>query len=88
MRAEQPDSPYLKGVFHALRSELEVELPKVEHRLPEVPTEFEAFFVFATSLDLILKEVSYDAWLLINHKISATYHHLRGHVNATFEKPR
>jgi integrase/recombinase XerD len=41
LRAEQPDYPYLKGVFRALRMELEVEVPKVEHRLPEVPTEEE-----------------------------------------------
>src|SRR5712692_1506737 len=32
---------YLKGVFRALRAELEVEVPKAEHRLPEVPTEEE-----------------------------------------------
>jgi integrase/recombinase XerD len=41
LRAEQPDYLYLKGVFRALRVELEVEVPKVEHRLPEVPTEEE-----------------------------------------------
>lgn len=41
LRAERPDYIYLKGVFRALRAELEVEVPKVEHRLPEVPTEEE-----------------------------------------------
>ena len=41
LRPEQPDYPYLKGVFRALRTELEVEVPKAEHRLPEVPTEEE-----------------------------------------------
>ncbi len=41
LRAERPDYTYLKGVFRALRIELEVEVPKVEHRLPEVPTEEE-----------------------------------------------
>ena len=30
-----------KSVFRALRAELEVEFPKAEHRLPEVPTEEE-----------------------------------------------
>lgn len=41
LRAEQPDYSYLKGVFRALRTELEVEVPALEHRLPEVPTEEE-----------------------------------------------
>lgn len=41
LRAERPDYSYLKGVFRALRAELEVEIPKAEHRLPEVPTEEE-----------------------------------------------
>ena len=41
LRAERPDYPYLKSVFRALRAELEVEIPKAEHRLPEVPTEEE-----------------------------------------------
>jgi integrase/recombinase XerD len=41
LRTEQPDYPYLKGVFRALRAELEVEVPKTEYRLPEVPTEEE-----------------------------------------------
>ena len=41
MRAERPGYSYLKGVFRALRAELEVEVPKAEHRLPEVPTEEE-----------------------------------------------
>ncbi|HLZ60229.1 MAG TPA: tyrosine-type recombinase/integrase [Ktedonosporobacter sp.] len=41
LRAEQPDDPYLKGVFRALRVELEVEVPRTKHRLPEVPTEKE-----------------------------------------------
>ena len=41
LRAERPDYLYLKGVFRALRVELEIEVPKKEHRLPEVPTEEE-----------------------------------------------
>jgi integrase/recombinase XerD len=41
LRAERPDYSYLKGVFRALRAELEVEGPKAEHRLPQVPTEEE-----------------------------------------------
>ncbi len=41
LRAERPDYPYLKSVFRTLRAELEVEFPKAEHRLPEVPTEEE-----------------------------------------------
>jgi len=41
LRAERPDYSYLKGVFRALRAELEVQVPKSEHRLPEVPTEEE-----------------------------------------------
>ena len=41
LRAERPDYPYLKGVFRALRTELQVEVPTLEHRLPEVPTEEE-----------------------------------------------
>jgi hypothetical protein len=28
LRTERPDYPYLKGVFRALRTELEVEVPK------------------------------------------------------------
>src|SRR5256885_15573624 len=41
LRAERPDYTYLKSVFRALRTELEIEVPKSEHRLPEVPTEEE-----------------------------------------------
>ncbi len=41
LRTEQPDYTYLKGVFRALRTELQVEVPKTEYRLPEVPTEEE-----------------------------------------------
>ena len=41
LRAEQPDYLYLKGVFRALRTELEIDVPKVDHRLPDVPTEEE-----------------------------------------------
>lgn len=37
--AEQPDYPYLKSVFRALREELEIAVPRKEVRLPEVPTE-------------------------------------------------
>ncbi len=40
-RAERPDYAYLKGVFRALRQELEIEGPKAPLRLPEVPTEEE-----------------------------------------------
>jgi integrase/recombinase XerD len=39
LRAERPDYPYLKSVFCALRTKLEVEIPKAERLLPEVPTE-------------------------------------------------
>jgi len=41
LRAERPDYAYLKGVFRALRQELEIEVPKAPLRLPEVPTEEE-----------------------------------------------
>ena len=40
-RAERPDYPYLKSVFRALRTELEITVPRKEVRLPEVPTEDE-----------------------------------------------
>lgn len=40
-RAERPDYPYLKSVFRALREELEIQVPRVPVRLPEVPTEEE-----------------------------------------------
>jgi integrase/recombinase XerD len=41
LRAERPDYTYLKGVFRALREELEIQVPRRETRLPEVPTEEE-----------------------------------------------
>jgi len=41
LRAERPDYAYLKGVFRALRQELEIEVPKAPPRLPPVPTEEE-----------------------------------------------
>ncbi|GHO55987.1 tyrosine-type recombinase/integrase [Ktedonobacter robiniae] len=41
LRAERPDYPYLKSVFRALREELEIEVPRKEVKLPEVPTEEE-----------------------------------------------
>ena len=41
LRTERPDYAYLKGVFRALRQELEVEVPKAPPRLPPVPTEEE-----------------------------------------------
>lgn len=40
-RAERPDYPYLKSVFRALRTELEITVPRKEVRLPEVLTEDE-----------------------------------------------
>ncbi|GCE15543.1 hypothetical protein KTT_54020 [Tengunoibacter tsumagoiensis] len=41
LRAERPDYSYLKSVFRALREALEIEVPRKEARLPEVPTEEE-----------------------------------------------
>lgn len=41
LRTERPDYPYLKSVFRALREELEIQVPRRETRLPEVPTEEE-----------------------------------------------
>jgi len=41
LRAERPDYSYLKSVFRALRAELEIEVPRKEAKLPEVPTEEE-----------------------------------------------
>jgi len=41
LRAERPDYLYLKSLFHALREELEIQVPKTPTRLPEVPTEEE-----------------------------------------------
>ncbi|GCE17663.1 tyrosine-type recombinase/integrase [Dictyobacter kobayashii] len=41
LRTERPDYPYLKSVFRALRAEMEIEVPRKEIRLPEVPTEEE-----------------------------------------------
>src|SRR5713101_4777312 len=40
-RAERPDYAYLKGVFRALRQELEIEGPKAPLRLPYFPTYYE-----------------------------------------------
>ena len=39
LRAEQPNYPYLKSVFRALRAELEIAVPRKEARLPDIPTE-------------------------------------------------
>jgi integrase/recombinase XerD len=39
LRAERADYPYLKSVFRALRTELEISMPRKKERLPEVPTE-------------------------------------------------
>ena len=41
LRGERPDYNYLKSVFRYLRSELEVEVPKAEKKLPQIPTEEE-----------------------------------------------
>jgi len=41
LRAERPEYAYLKGVFRALRQELEIEVPKAPPRLPPIPTEEE-----------------------------------------------
>lgn len=41
LRAERPDYSYLKSVFRALREELEIQVPRRETRLPEIPTEEE-----------------------------------------------
>jgi integrase/recombinase XerD len=41
LRVERPDYSYLKSVFRALREELEIQVPRRETRLPEVPTEEE-----------------------------------------------
>jgi integrase/recombinase XerD len=41
LRSERPDYNYLKSVFRYLRAELEIEVPKGEKKLPDVPTEEE-----------------------------------------------
>ena len=41
LRRERPDYNYLKSVWSHLRSELEIEVPKTEKKLPNVPTEEE-----------------------------------------------
>jgi len=41
LRGERPDYAYLKEVFRYLRAELEIEVPKVSHKLPYVPSEVE-----------------------------------------------
>ena len=39
LRRERPDYAYLKSVFRALRTELEIEVPRAPKRLPYVPSE-------------------------------------------------
>ena len=41
LRRERPDYNYLKSVWSHLRTELEIEVPKAEKKLPTVPTEEE-----------------------------------------------
>lgn len=41
LRKERPDYNYLKSVFRHLRTELEVEVPKAQKKLPNIPTEEE-----------------------------------------------
>lgn len=41
LRRERPDYNYLKSVWRHLRTELEIEVPKAEKKLPNVPTEEE-----------------------------------------------
>ena len=41
LRSERPDYNYLKSVWSHLRTELEIEVPKAEKKLPDVPTEEE-----------------------------------------------
>ena len=41
LRQERPDYNYLKSVWRHLRTELEIEVPKAEKKLPNVPTEEE-----------------------------------------------
>ena len=41
LRRERPDYNYLKSVWRHLRTELEIEVPKAEKKLPTVPTEEE-----------------------------------------------
>ena len=41
LRGERPDYNYLKSVFRHLRTELEVEVPKAQKKLPNIPTEEE-----------------------------------------------
>ncbi len=39
LRSERPDYNYLKSVWSHLRTELEIEVPKAEKKLPDVPVE-------------------------------------------------
>lgn len=39
LKSERADYPYLKSVFRALRTELEISVPQKKERLPEVPSE-------------------------------------------------
>ncbi len=41
LRGKRPDYAYLKSVFHHLRTELEIDVPKASKKLPYVPTEDE-----------------------------------------------
>ncbi|GGD78857.1 tyrosine-type recombinase/integrase [Paenibacillus nasutitermitis] len=41
IRSERPDYAYLKSLFQHLRSELEIEVPKSNKKLPNVPAEEE-----------------------------------------------
>ena len=41
LREERPDYNYLKSVFRHLRTELEVEVPKAQNKLPNIPSEEE-----------------------------------------------
>ncbi|NEP03243.1 MAG: tyrosine-type recombinase/integrase [Symploca sp. SIO2E9] len=41
LRSERPDYNYLKSVWSHLRAELEIEVPKAEKKLPQLPTEEE-----------------------------------------------
>jgi integrase/recombinase XerD len=41
LRVERPDYAYLKDLFRYLRDELEIEVPKISHKLPYVPSEAE-----------------------------------------------
>src|SRR5688572_6880718 len=48
LRSERPDYAYLKKVFHHLRTELEVEVPRTSKKLPYVPSDEEVERYFET----------------------------------------